>query len=157
MSATYHVLQRYMDYGLTSMEALLTLLIDEKLIHSNEKILEGNESFFLAHPAVSFEVKHEVEGKQTEEHIKGSLQKILDNFMSDENALLWMNQEYERSRKENNWEPLEITKEDLKTVSISVDEAWYGGDTHEMVTIKFDYQNWSSNADIKKEQKARMK
>merc|ERR1712012_1140097 len=103
-----------MDYGLTSMYSLQKLLMNEELIYSNKKILEGNESFFLAHPAVSFEVKHEVEGKQTEEHIKRSLQKILDDFMADENALLWMNQEYERSRKENNWEPLEITKEDLK-------------------------------------------
>ena len=151
-SAAYHILHRYMDYGLTCMDALMKLLKDEELIQSNKKILEGDESLYLAHPAVSFEVKHEVEGKQTERNIKGSLQKILDDFLADENALHWMSQEYEKSRKE----PLEVTKEDLKTVSVSVDEAWYGGGTHEMVTIKFDYEKWSTNADVEKEQKERM-
>ena len=156
MAATYHVLQRYMDYGFTSMEALMRLLFDEKLIRSTDDILVGSEQLELVHPAVSFELKYEVDGAKTESNIKKNLQKILDDFMKDDNALLWMNQEYERSRYECSWEPLEVTKEDLENVSITVDEAWFGGGSHEKVTVEFKYETFSNSKDIEKKQKQRL-
>ena len=94
--------------------------------------------------------------RKNEARIKKGLQNTLTDFLSNENALLWMNQEYERSRANFNWRPLEVTKEDLKTVSISVDEAWYGGGTHEKVTVEFKYDNYNSSSEIARKQKERL-
>ena len=63
----------FMEYGFTSMDALLKLLLDEKLIFSRENILEKGDLSELAHPAVSFELKYEVEGRRTEADIKRNL------------------------------------------------------------------------------------
>jgi len=67
-----------------------------------------------------------------------------------------MNQEYERSRSNYNWKSLEVTREDLDSVSISVDEAWYGGGIHEMVTVEFKYKKYNSSREIEKKQKERL-
>ena len=157
MAAVYHILQRYMEYGFTSRDALLKLLMDEELIFSNEEILVGSEKLELVHPAVSFELKYEVEGGRTEKDIKSNLQEVLDNFMKEENALLWMNQEYERVRCDFDWQPLVVSTEDLKKVDrISVDNVWYGGGHHEKVTVEFNYEKYNNAHEIPIEEKARL-
>jgi len=157
MAATYHVLQRYMDYGFTNMDALTKLLLDEQLIDSTENILADSEQSDFVHPAVSFEVKYEVKDKTTEAGIKSSVQEVLNNFTENENALIWMNQEYERTRNAFGWEPLEVTKKDLETATISVDNAWYGGGLHEKVTVEFNYENYDSCSEIADKEKKRLK
>ena len=157
MAAVYHVLQRYMVYGFTSMNALTKLLSDEKLIDSTEDILTWDEQFELVHPAVSFELKFDVEGTRTEEAMKKNVQDTLNILIEDKNALLWMNQEYERTRSANNWEPLEVSKTDLDSVEISVDDVWYGGGPHEKVTIEFKYEKYKSFGEIPHEERKRLK
>ena len=156
MAASFHVLDRYMDYGLTSMNALMTLLSDEALIESNEDILRGGEQFELVHPTVSFELKFDVKGKFTESETKQSLQVLLDNFLKDENAILWMNQEYERGRWIHKWEPLNVTKEELEEVKITVENVWFGGGPHEKVTVEFNYAGFNSNSEIPPAERERL-
>ena len=103
------------------MDALMTLL------GSSEDILKGSEQYELVHPTVSFEVLIDLKGAKTESDIRQGLQEILDNFLKDDNAILWMNQEYERTRNIHKWEPFEATKADFDGVQISVDNIWYGG------------------------------
>ena len=156
MAAVCHVLHRYIGYGFTSMDALMKLLMDEKLINSTEEILVGGENFEVVHPAVSFELKYEIEGKKTEADIKRNLQDILDKFKNDENAILWMNLEYERTRKVCNRKPLKVTKEDLDTAKILVENAWYGGGLHEKVTVEFNYEEFNVCSEIAESQKERL-
>lgn len=156
MAAVYHVLQRYSDYGFTSMKALLKLLMDETLINSSKEIIGGSDMFEFVRPAVSFELKLNMEWNKTEEEIKRSLQDILNNFLTDENAILWMNQEYERSRKAYNWEPLTVTLGDSEKVKIVVEKAWFGDELHQKITIEFSYEEYNNNSEIRAEEQKRM-
>ena len=80
---------------------------------------------------------------KSEEEIKKSLQDILNTFLTDENAILWMNQEYERSRHVYSWEPLAVSLGDLEKVKIVVEKACFGGKNHEKITIEFSYEDSS--------------
>ena len=157
MAAVYHVLERYIDYGLTSMQALTTLLSNETLIHSSEDILRGSEQYELVHPTVSFEVKFDTQKEKcTESDKKQSLQVILDNFLKDENAILWMSQEYERTRHIHKWEPFKVTKDDFEEVKLFVENAWFGGGPHEKVTVEFKYSGFNNNSEIPPSEKKRL-
>jgi len=157
MAAVCHVLQRYMVYGFTSMEALAKLLSDENLIHSTEGILTLKEQLEITHLAVSFELKFDFEGKRTEEAIKENLQNTLNILKENKNALLWMNQEYERTRVARKWEPLVVSETDLERAKISVDDAWYGGGCHEKVTVEFMYKKYNSLGEIPADERKRLK
>ena len=156
MSPTYHVLQRYMEYGFTSMDLLLKLLMDDKLIFSRENFVESGDFTEQVHPTVSFEVKFDTPGKRTEEEIKKNLTELLDEFKSNENAIIWMNQEYERVRRERHWEPIKVTKNDLQEVGISVENVWYGGELHEKVTVDFEYDKYPNCSEIPADEKKRL-
>ena len=80
----------------------------------------------------------------------------MDKFKLNENAILWMNQVYESVRGVHNWEPVEVSKDDLDAVKVSVDNAWYGGGLHEKVTMDFNYEKYNSCREIAAEEKKRL-
>jgi hypothetical protein len=158
MAATYHIIQRYMTYGLTSMVALIKLLEDEKLINSTEHLLTGSEELSLVHPSVTFELKYDMNGKNNEKEIRKALTDALNAVQTEENLILWLNQEYKRKASAYNWDPLDtpVTKEDLDNLSVSVEDIWYGNLYHEKVRIDFNYEKFDNDSQIEDKERDRL-
>ena len=158
MAATYHILQRDMDYGHTTMTSLVRLLNKEELVNSTEHILEGSEELSLVDPRVAFELKYDMNGKSNDKEIRKSLEDGLTAVQTNENLILWLNQEYKKKCGANNWDPLEneVTKAELEKLRVSVEDIWFGSYYHEKVMIDFNYDNFDNDEAVGDGQKHRL-
>ena len=149
MAAVNHILERYMNYGFTSMKALTCLLDDENLINSYEPVLTMEEKLFLMSPTVAFELRYDTKDKLIEKDIRTSLKSVINLMQTDENTIIWLNNEYQRKEHTYQWDALSslITKEDMDSIKFSVEKVWFGSEFHEKVLVDF---NFAKYEDIKR-------
>merc|ERR1719228_2997186 len=108
-------------------------------MQSSMPILKSDEEVSMVHSAVVYELKYDMNGKSDEDEIRKILKDSLESIQQNDDLIQWLNLEYKKKCSSFNWESLEtlVTKQELQSISVSVEDIWFGDVFHEKVIINF--------------------